>query len=63
MRPLMLDFQPPRRSSPLGWSLLLAGSVLVLGCVALQQHLSQQAEQQQGHLQNTQRVLTGDSAG
>ena len=63
MRPLMLDFQPPRRSSPLGWSLLLAGSVLVLGCVALQQHLSQQAEQQQGHLQNTQRVLTGDNAG
>ena len=61
MRPLMLDFQPPRRSSPLGWSLLLAGSVLVLGCVALQQHLSQQAEQQQGHLQNTQRVLTGDN--
>ena len=40
MRPLMLDFQPPRRSSPLGWGLLLAGSLLVLGCVALQQHLS-----------------------
>ena len=39
---------------------MLGRAALVLGCVALQQHLSQQAAQQQGHLQNTQRVLTGE---
>jgi Tfp pilus assembly protein PilN len=61
MRPLMLDFQPRRRSSPLGWSLLAAGVVLALTCTVIQQHLSEQAEQQQGHLQTAQRVLTGDS--
>ena len=50
MRPLMLDFQPRRRSSPLGWSLLAGGVVLALTCTVIQQHLSEQAEQQQGHL-------------
>ncbi|MEJ5061830.1 MULTISPECIES: PilN domain-containing protein [unclassified Pseudomonas] len=61
MRPLMLDFQPRRRSTPLGWSLLAGGVVLALTCTVIQQHLSEQSEQQQGHLQTTQRVLTGDT--
>jgi hypothetical protein len=61
MRPLMLDFQPRRRSGPLGWSLLAGGLVLTLSCVFIQQHLSAQAAQQQGHLQSAQRVLTGDT--
>lgn len=61
MRPLMLDFQPRRRAGPLGWSLLAGGVVLTLTCALVQQHLSNEAEQQQGHLQTTQRVLTGDS--
>ncbi|WP_160107915.1 pilus assembly protein [Pseudomonas izuensis] len=61
MRALMLDFQPHRRSTPLGWSLLAGGVVLALTCVVIQQHLSVEAEQQQGHLQTTQRVLTGDT--
>jgi Tfp pilus assembly protein PilN len=61
MRALMLDFQPRRRASPLGWSLLAGGVVLVLTCIVIQQHLSAQAEQQQGHLQTAQRVLTGDT--
>ncbi|MGE8066968.1 PilN domain-containing protein [Pseudomonas sp. NPDC089569] len=61
MRALMLDFQPRRRSTPLGWSLLAGGVVLALTCIALAQHLSDEAELQQGHLQTTQRVLTGDS--
>ena len=61
MRPLMLDFQPRRRSSPLGWSLLAGGVVLALTCTVIQQHLSEQAERQQGHLQTAQRVLTGDT--
>lgn len=60
MRALMLDFQPRRRASPLGWSLLASGVVLVLTCIVIQQHLSAEAEQQQGHLQTAQRVLTGD---
>lgn len=59
----MLDFQPRRRSGPLGWSLLAGGLVLALGCVLVQQHLSGEAAQQQGHLQTTQRVLTGDKGG
>jgi hypothetical protein len=61
MRALMLDFQPRRRASPLGWSLLASGVVLVLTCIVIQQHLSAEAEQQQGHLQTAQRVLTGDT--
>ncbi|MVV46838.1 pilus assembly protein [Pseudomonas sp. PB120] len=61
MRALMLDFQPQRRSGPLGWSLLGAGLVLTLACVLVQQHVSEQSAQQQGHLQTTQRVLTGDT--
>ncbi|CAN7549769.1 MULTISPECIES: pilus assembly protein [Pseudomonas] len=61
MRPLMLDFQPRRRSSPLGWSLLAGGVVLALTCIVIQQQVSGEAEQQQGHLQTTQRVLTGDT--
>ena len=61
MRALMLDFQPRRRSGPLGWSLLAGGVVLTLTCVFIQQHLSQHTEQQQGHLQTAQRVLTGDT--
>lgn len=61
MRPLMLDFQPRRRSSPLGWSLLVGGVVLALTCIVIQQQVSGEAEQQQGHLQTTQRVLTGDT--
>ncbi|MCF4998488.1 pilus assembly protein [Pseudomonas syringae] len=63
MRPLNLDFQPPRRSGPLGWSLLAGGVVLALACFGAQQHLGARAEQQQGHLQTTQRQLTGDSSG
>ncbi|WPN49218.1 MULTISPECIES: pilus assembly protein [unclassified Pseudomonas] len=61
MRALTLDFQPRRRSGPLGWSLLAAGVVLTLTCLLVQQHLSDAAEQQQGHLQTAQRVLTGDT--
>ena len=61
MRALMLDFQPRRRASPLGWSLLAGGVVLVLSCIVIQQHLSEETEQQQGHLQPAQRVLTGDT--
>jgi len=61
MRPLMLDFQPRRRSSPLGWSLLAGGVVLALTCIVIQHQVSGEAEQQQGHLQTTQRVLTGDT--
>jgi len=63
MRALKLDFQPQRRSGPLGWSLLVAGVALALGCVAIQHNLAQQADQQQGHLQHAQRQLTGDTAG
>ena len=61
MRALILDFQPRRRSGPLGWSLLAAGVVMALTCVALGQHVSDQSSQQQGHLQTAQRVLTGDT--
>lgn len=61
MRALTLDFQPHRRSGPLGWSLLAAGVVLTLACVVAQQHLDEQSSQQQGHLQHAQRELTGDS--
>jgi Tfp pilus assembly protein PilN len=63
MRALNLDFQPRRRCGPLGWSLLAVGVMLVLGCVLVQQHLSAETAQQQGHLQTAQRVLTGDTAG
>ena len=35
--------------------------VVALTCIAIQQHLSVEAEQQQGHLQTAQRVLTGDT--
>ncbi|MBK5354770.1 PilN domain-containing protein [Pseudomonas sp. TH41] len=63
MRALMLDFQPQRRSGPLGWSLLAGGLALTLACVLVQQHVSEQSAQQQGHLQTTQRVLTGDTSG
>lgn len=61
MRALTLDFQPRRRSGPLGWSLLVAGVVLAVACFLAQQHLDDQASQQQGHLQHAQRELTGDS--
>ena len=61
MRPLMLDFQPRRRSGPLGWSLLGGGVVLALVCLVAQNHLDEQASQQQGHLQHAQRALTGDT--
>ena len=47
MRALMLDFQPRRRSSPLGWSLLAVGVVLALTCIVIQQHLSVEVDQQQ----------------
>ena len=63
MRALNLDFQPRRRSGPMGWSLLAVGVVLTLGCILVQQHLSDETAQQQGHLQTTQRVLTGDTGG
>lgn len=61
MRALTLDFQPRRRSGPLGWSLLVAGVVLAVACFVAQQHLDDQASQQQGNLQHAQRELTGDS--
>ena len=61
MHALTLDFQPRRRSGPLGWSLLVAGVVLAVACFVAQQHLDDQASQQQGHLQHAQRELTGDS--
>ncbi|WP_439879102.1 PilN domain-containing protein [Pseudomonas prosekii] len=61
MRALTLDFQPRRRSGPLGWSLLVAGVVLAVACFLAQQHLDDQSSQQQGHLQHAQRELTGDS--
>jgi Tfp pilus assembly protein PilN len=61
MRPLMLDFQPRRRSGPLGWSLLAGGVTLALVCFFVQQHLDGEASQQQGHLQHAQRALTGDN--
>ncbi len=35
MRALMLDFQPRRRSGPLGWSLLAGGVVLALTCIVI----------------------------
>ena len=57
----MLDFQPRRRSGPLGWSLLAIGTLLTLSSLLVQQHLSEQTAQQHGHLQTAQRVLTGDS--
>lgn len=57
----MLDFQPPRRSRPLGWGLLLAGGVLVLVCLAGQWYLDHQAGQQQGQLHSTRRALNGDN--
>ncbi|MBV7481226.1 PilN domain-containing protein [Pseudomonas sp. PDM31] len=63
MRALVLDFQPRRRAGPLGWSLLAGGVVLTLTCLLVQQHLSGEAEQQQGDLQTAQRVLTGDTGG
>ncbi|MGV8918046.1 MAG: PilN domain-containing protein [Pseudomonas sp.] len=63
MRPLTLDFQPRRRSGPLSWCLLLLGVALALGCFVAQQHLDLQAQQQQGHLQHAQHVLTGDNGG
>ncbi|AWY43942.1 pilus assembly protein [Pseudomonas putida] len=62
MRALMLDFQPRSRSTPLGWSLLAGGVVLTLSCMVIAQHLSGETEQQQGHLQTTQRVLSGDTS-
>ncbi|MCW8279046.1 PilN domain-containing protein [Pseudomonas sp. PCH199] len=62
MRALTLDFQPRRRSTPLGWSLLAGGVVLALTCIVIQQHLSGEVELQQGHLQTTQRVLSGDTS-
>lgn len=61
MRALNLDFQPRPRSGPLGWSLLGGGVLLALLCFGVQQHLDAHTEQQQGHLQTTQRQLTGDS--
>ncbi|WLH14942.1 pilus assembly protein [Pseudomonas hefeiensis] len=61
MRALMLDFQPHRRSGRLGWSLLAGGVVLLVGCFVAQQNVAEQAWQQQGHLQNAQRELTGDT--
>lgn len=61
MRALMLDFQPRRRSGPLGWSLLVVGAVLALSSLVAQQHLGEQVAQQHGHLQTTQRVLNGDT--
>jgi len=61
MRALTLDFQPRSRSTPLGWSLLAGGVVLALTCMVIAQHLSGEAELQQGHLQTTQRVLSGDT--
>jgi Tfp pilus assembly protein PilN len=61
MRPLMLDFQQRRRSGPLGWSLLAGGVTLALVCFFFQQHLDDEASQQQGHLQHAQRALTGDN--
>lgn len=62
MRALNLDFQPRPCSGPLGWSLLGGGVLLALLCFAVQQHLDAHTEQQQGHLQTTQRQLTGDSS-
>ena len=62
MRALNLDFQPRPRSGPLGWGLLGGGVVLALLCLGVQQHLDGQSEQQQGHLQTTQRQLTGDNS-
>jgi Tfp pilus assembly protein PilN len=63
MGPLQLDFQPRRRSGPLGWSLLGLGLVLALGCAGLQQHLEGQALEQQGHLQQARRQLGGEAEG
>lgn len=61
MRALDLDFQPRRRSGPLGWTLLVVGGVLAVSGLVISQQLGEQVEQQQGHLQTTQRVLTGDN--
>ncbi len=36
----MLDFQPRRCSSPLGWSLLAGGVVLALTCIVIQHQVS-----------------------
>ncbi|MDE1164588.1 MAG: PilN domain-containing protein [Pseudomonas sp.] len=61
MRPLTLDFQPRRRSGPLGWGLLGLGLAVAIGCVIGQQQLDQWAAQQHTHLRHAQRQLTGDS--
>ncbi|WP_397448560.1 pilus assembly protein [Pseudomonas sp. NA-150] len=63
MRPLTLDFQPHRRSGLLSGCLLLLGVTLAAVCLVAQQHLDQQAEQQQGSLQHAKHVLTGDNGG
>lgn len=56
----MLDFQPRRRCGPLGWSLLLAGGVLAVACLAGQYVIDTRTAQQQGHLQVTRHALTGN---
>lgn len=61
MRALVLEFQPRRRSGPLGWGLLLAGGLLAAACLAGQYVVDSRTEQQQGHLQTTRHALTGNS--
>ncbi|WP_166366525.1 PilN domain-containing protein [Pseudomonas akapageensis] len=61
MRALMLDFQPRRRASAFGWSLLLVG--LLVGAVGLWTHLQLDAQEQQAHgrLRQAEGQLHGDS--
>lgn len=63
MRALNLDFQPRRRASACGWSLLLVG--LLLGAVGLWTHLllDTQAQQAHGRLRHAQGQLHGEAQG
>jgi len=61
MRALVLEFQPHRRSGPLGWGLLLAGGLLAVACLVGHYLVDSRTGQQQGHLQSTRHALTGNS--
>ncbi|MCY1406283.1 hypothetical protein D3C76_607100 [compost metagenome] len=63
MRALMLDFQPRRRASALGWSLLLVGVVVAAAGLWTHLQLDAQAQQAHGRLRQAQGQLHGDGQG
>jgi len=66
MRALDLEFQPQRRGSTLGWSLLSLGLVLMVSVAAGAHVISQDIQEQQGQLGHAQRKLqvhTGPATG